>query len=329
MKFTIISPSLNSYQYIDQTIQSVLNQKNESNLEYFIFDGGSDENTLKMIKAYTSKIDKIRIQKDTGQANAINQAIMFARGDVINWINTDDYYEPKALQIVNQNFEDGINGISGRSRIFDENGTRYYSNGTDIYPGNLPKTLGWARIDQPETFFRKRVWDKVGPLNESLHFIFDREWWIRYLFHFGLEGFKKIDNVLVNFRHHPDSKTVSKKEKFVQESQCMYAAYALHVFEDKIAEVLLELGGKKREADIEIPLVASSELIKPMLHYHLLLLGDEYYALGKPKIAASLLDLLDERLLAPKDRKLLHKLKLRNKLPAGVTRLMRRIKARL
>lgn len=326
MKFSIISPTLNSCSFIEQTIESVLQQKYESILEYFVFDGGSEDDTLNVLKAYNTKIDKIQISRDNGQADAINKGIKLAKGEVINWLNSDDYYEPNALQVVNRYFDENTNVVAGRSRIFDNNGTKYYSIGTDIYPGNLPKTIGWARIDQPETFFHKSAWDKVGLLNEDLHYVFDREWWIRYLFHFGLKGFKKIPDVLVNFRHHGDSKTVSRKKNFVLESRQVYAAYARRIGEKRIEDALLKSENVTGNAHFEIPKAALRDLILSMLHYHLLQLGNEYYAQNENEKAKIFLDLVNKRYLAIEDQSLLTRLKFRNQFPNPITKLARKIK---
>ncbi len=186
--------------------------------------------------------------------------------------------------------------------------------------------MGWARIDQPETFFRKSAWDKVGLLKEELHCVFDREWWIRYLFHFGLKGFKKIPDVLVNFRHHGDSKTVSRKKNFVLESRQVYAAYARRIGEKRIEDALLKSENVTGNAHFEIPKAALRDLILSMLHYHLLQLGNEYYAQNENEKAKIFLDLVNKRYLAIEDQSLLTRLKFRNQFPNPITKLARKIK---
>jgi glycosyltransferase involved in cell wall biosynthesis len=192
---SIITPSYNQGEYIEQTICSVLEQ-GYPNLEYIIVDGGSTDSSVEIIKKYEQHLAWWVSEKDKGQSNAINKGIQRSNGEIINWLNSDDYYMPGALHHVAQQFTDPeINCYCGYSRVFSETSEKC-SSGTDVYPGNLPKTIGWARIDQPETFFRKSVWDKIGLLNETFHYVMDKEFWIRYLFAFGLNGIKKDREVV-------------------------------------------------------------------------------------------------------------------------------------
>ena len=112
------------------------------------------------------------------------------------------------------------NVVCGRENIVTTDGTFVrHSRGTDVYENNLAKTIGWARIDQPETFFRRAALEKIGALDEGLHYLMDRDLWIRYLFLYGLEGVKRIPDVLVNFRLHEASKTVSQNDFFSNRSR--------------------------------------------------------------------------------------------------------------
>ena len=92
-KISVITPSYNQGIYIEETIQSVLNQ-NYPNLEYIIIDGGSNDSTVEVIKKYESKIDFWVSEKDKGQADAINRGFAKATGDILCWLNSDDYFFP-------------------------------------------------------------------------------------------------------------------------------------------------------------------------------------------------------------------------------------------
>jgi glycosyltransferase involved in cell wall biosynthesis len=176
-KITIITPSFNQGHFIEETICSILDQK-YSNLEYIIMDGGSKDNTVEVIKKYEKHITYWVSEKDKGQSDAINKGFRMATGDVINWLNSDDYYEKDALWKVADAFSDpSTNVYLGISRIFGNKG-EFFSTGTDVYADNLEKTIGWARIDQPETFFRKSCLDTIGFLDQQFHFIMDKELWI-------------------------------------------------------------------------------------------------------------------------------------------------------
>ena len=88
-KITIITPSYNQGQFIEETILSVINQ-GYPNLEYIIMDGGSTDNTVEVIKKYSDHINYWVSEKDKGQSNAINKGLHRATGDIINWLNSDD-----------------------------------------------------------------------------------------------------------------------------------------------------------------------------------------------------------------------------------------------
>ena len=100
---TIITVVKNAEQTIEKSIQSVLNQKYD-NIEYIILDGCSTDKTLEIIKKYREKIDKVIIEKDSGIWDAMNKGIEIANGDIIGFLNADDFYNPGALSLVNNYF---------------------------------------------------------------------------------------------------------------------------------------------------------------------------------------------------------------------------------
>src|SRR5688572_2633651 len=143
-KISIITPSYNQGEYIEKTILSVLEQ-NYPNLEYIIIDGGSTDNSTEIIRKYADRITYWISEPDKGQSDAINKGLKLATGDIVNWLNSDDYYEPGALFKVAEAFNNPeVNVFAGRSHLFTGVDTIVYdSQGTDIYPENLAKTIGW------------------------------------------------------------------------------------------------------------------------------------------------------------------------------------------
>ncbi len=224
-KISIITPSYNQGSYLEQTIDSVLSQK-YNHLEYIIIDGGSTDNSIEIIKKYEKHLTYWISERDNGQSDAINKGLKIANGDVVNWLNSDDWYTENTLNKVAVAFEnDNTNVFCGRSRIV-ENGIEIRQNkGTDLY-NSIEKTIGFARIDQPETFFRKSCIDTIGYLNPNFHYVMDRDWWIRFLLYFGLNGIQKTNDILVNFRSHPTSKTNSFLDKFDTEAHNLYYTIA-------------------------------------------------------------------------------------------------------
>lgn len=243
-KISIITPSYNQAAFLEQTIDSVLSQK-YPHLEYIIMDGGSTDGSVDIIKKYEKHLAYWVSEPDRGQSHAINKGFSIATGDIINWLNSDDYYEPDTFAIIAEHFEDEkIQLLTGRSNVIQENNILYQTKGIDLYNNEI-KTMAYARIDQPETFIKRSVLSKTGLINERFHYLMDREWWLRYLFYFGVNQVRSIDSVLVNFRLHETSKTVSASAGFEKESLSLYYSiakkYGLEeaVFFEKMPDAIL------------------------------------------------------------------------------------------
>ena len=219
-RISIVTPCFNAEQFLEETINSVLSQ-NYPDLQYIIVDGGSKDRSVEIIKKYEKYLDHWISEPDEGQSDAICKGLAFCNGAVFNWLNSDDTYRSNALRTVGEFFLDPATKVlAARSRLFGL-GIDRISPGTDIYPGNIERTIGRARIDQPETFMRlKRIVCIGGPKRE-LHFAMDKELWIRYLICFGLDGIRSSSDVLVNFRYHQTSKTISQRNGFEEEDNIL------------------------------------------------------------------------------------------------------------
>ena len=326
LPLTLITPSFNQGRFIEQTIQSVLDQ-GYPNLQYIIIDGGSTDNTIEIIKKYDKYISYWVSEKDNGQSHAINTGLKIATGEIINWLNSDDYLEPGALLQIASYFEDpGIKVVCGRSRVFSEDGKiNFFSTGTDIFHNNLAKTIGWARIDQPETFFRKSAIDQIGFLNEKLHYVMDKEWWIRYLLNFGLDNIYVTDGIFVNFRLHTNSKTVSQKTGFEEETNSLYYNLA-HICNLELEKQVIEkIGSYELLLDENLYQNTNEEIIKKSLNYYLLHKANESYYLDDWKKAQFILNKTNKSFLFPPDIKLWNNLRWRMKFPSWLINFARKI----
>lgn len=204
LKISVITPSYNQGSFIEETILSVLNQ-NYSNLEYIIIDGGSTDNTIEIIKKYESKITYWISEKDSGQSEAINKGLKIATGDIITWLNSDDYYEPKIFEKIETIFmkNENVSIVHGKAHLFGENiKNRLIGLDCDIPYHHY---LSFMRFPQPSSFFSKSIIDKISPVNNKLHYAMDFELVVKSVLLNG--AIIRINDVLSNYRIHKHSKT--------------------------------------------------------------------------------------------------------------------------
>jgi len=296
-KITIITPSLNQGQYIEQSILSVIEQKYE-NLEYIIVDGGSTDQTLEIIKKYEHKITKWISETDLGQADAINKGLQFATGEVFTWLNADDYYELNALHVIGRAFElnPDCNVLCGQANIIATDGKVARNTVGVIVQNILAKTIGHPVINQPETFFRTRILAQTGLLNIYLRYNMDKDLWIKYLLLFGQSNILKIDCVVVNFRLHYSSKTISEGHKFTSERDGMMLGMAYRAGLDQEVDFMEnELNIKPIKFDL---VLKDRKIVKKAIHYFLLLKADEFFVIGEKKSSKLCLLFIDKVLIA-------------------------------
>lgn len=215
-KISIVTASYNQGQFIEETIQSVLNQ-NYPNLEYIVIDGGSTDNSVEIIKKYEQHFTYWVSEKDKGQANAINKGLQLCTGEIFNWLNSDDYLEPGALHKIAAAFGDEqVQMVAGKVRNFS-------SSSEEVIPNQLLSAKGlicWepgVKFVQPGVWMRRALIAPSGGIDEQFHYSFDWDLYIRYLYHFP--NVKEIPDLLVHFRLHEQSKTQSMYERFLVEER--------------------------------------------------------------------------------------------------------------
>jgi len=206
-KISIITPSLNQQEYIEKTILSVKGQ-NYRNYQHIIVDGGSTDGTLDILEKYKNEITYIS-EKDSGQANAINKGLRMASGEILAFINSDDYYLPNTFNTIVGAFrKNTASWLVGDYKIIDEHGHEI-QNFVTKYKKTLRKrankdVLYLANyVPQPSTFWKKRLLEASGLFNEAYSYAFDYEYWLRL---YKIESPIIITNRLSAFRIHKNSK---------------------------------------------------------------------------------------------------------------------------
>ncbi len=222
----MITPSYNQASFLEKTIRSVLLQ-GYPNLEYIIIDGGSTDGSVEIIRKYESWLAYWVSMPDKGQCEAINKGIRRTTGDVIAWLNSDDTYRPGAIFKAVKALQDGDAGlVCSRCRMTTPDGTLL-----GMYDPDLPITsrnliMLWERSypspPQPTVFFRRAVLDRVGLLDESLHYALDYEYWLRALQHFD---FHFVDDIWADYLIHPASKTGRGWRPFAEETYAVGKRY--------------------------------------------------------------------------------------------------------
>lgn len=206
---SIVTPSYNSEPYLRETIKSVFKNKP---FEHIVIDGGSSDGTLQILKE-NNTILKWIFECDSGQSEAINKGLRLAIGDILNWINSDDLLEKKALAKVSKYFEKypNLGFLHGKTIVFSRGKEKVIAGNPDSNPNNY---LSGMSFPQPSAFFHRRVLDKIGLLDESLHYGMDYDFYVRIALNFPV---LQVPDVLSRYRLHDESKTVKSKLKFAEE----------------------------------------------------------------------------------------------------------------
>jgi glycosyltransferase involved in cell wall biosynthesis len=185
MKVSVVTPSYNQAAFIERTLESVLSQRGDFELEHLVLDGGSRDGTLDVLRRYEGRVRWVS-EPDRGQCDAIGKGFRMAGGEVLAWLNSDDVYAPGALDAVVRTLRaTGARWCFGECAIVDE-ADRPIRSAISAYKSWVSRRYSRRRlvgrnfIPQPAVFFRRDLLDEVGGLDESLRYAMDYDLWLRF-----------------------------------------------------------------------------------------------------------------------------------------------------
>jgi glycosyltransferase involved in cell wall biosynthesis len=211
VKFSIITPNKNGGRFLEETILSVISQKESGvDLEYIVVDGDSTDDSLKIIRRYEKEISQIITEPDRGPVSAINKGLRLASGEIVAWLNADDRYHPGALKraarVISAHPSKAL--CFGACRIIDEEGQEIRRGITRFKEAFFPLSSRFTiqclnYISQPAMFFRHTALESAGYLREDMIAAWDYDLTLR-LWRQG--GAVYVPNApMADFRWHPDS----------------------------------------------------------------------------------------------------------------------------
>jgi glycosyltransferase involved in cell wall biosynthesis len=203
-RISLVTPSYNQAAYLEQAIESVLSQ-GYPDLEYQVLDGGSSDASAEIIRRHAGRLHRWRSASDQGQAATLAEGFAQATGEVLGWLNSDDYLEPGTLQAIGEAFAANPDAdiVYGDLRTVDQGGRR-------LFHSHLVLDLRILAVESPYVaqqamFWRRSIYQRAGGIDPSYRFAMDFDLVVRML----LAGARslKLRRVLANFRLHPESKS--------------------------------------------------------------------------------------------------------------------------
>jgi len=226
-KISIVTPSFNQGKFIEDAIKSVLAQ-DYPNFEHIIVDNCSTDETIGILKKYPHL--KWISEPDMGQSDALNKGFKMVTGEIVGWLNGDDFYLPEAFHVAIQSFGDlSIDIIYGDYRVVDYN--KRIQRFSRQIKFNKKILIYRCYIPSTTSFFRQRIIEKGLQIDKKLNYVMDKDFFLR-LANNGYR-FKHIPSVFAAFRWQGQNKTMpSNNQKFSEESMSIIRRYRKPLFEN-------------------------------------------------------------------------------------------------
>ena len=223
---SIVTPSYNQVAYLEQTIRSV-GEQDYPHLEYLVVDGASTDKSVEIIKKYSlaNREQAVGLQshfinwwvseKDAGQGDAINKGLARTKGEIIAWLNSDDYYLPGTLSQVVKIFQENSDVVMVYGDMLAVDAQGRTINVLKYKQLTLQDLLCFQIIGQPSVFFRREVFELVGGIDTTFHFLLDHHLWIRIAQHGKI---LHVPQTWSAARYHAAAKNRAKAAEFGQEA---------------------------------------------------------------------------------------------------------------
>lgn len=215
-----MTPSFNQGRFLGATIESIISQRYPK-LEYIVVDGGSRDESLNVLKTYSTRITRWVSEADKGHADALMKGFRWTSGDIMGWINSDDMLAPGSLSIVGELFESfpEMKWLMGLPTVWDNSGRPVQ---TVVRRRNrLDHLRGRFGIQQESCFWRRELWERAGAkLDASYGLMIDSELWSRFFEHADLWH---LDAVLGGYRWHGENRAVQEHDRASEETRRAFA----------------------------------------------------------------------------------------------------------
>lgn len=229
MRLSIVIPSYNQGHLIHQTFESILQQPAGLDLEVIVMDGGSTDSTGEVVKRYRPQFVARKIaffytsERDHGQSDAINKGSAVATGELLTYLNSDDYYQPQVLGNV-------IDEFTTHPRVqWGYGGWRFVDLEGHLYSVVQPKRYSHRRlltlctIGQPSCFYRREFFNRMGAVNQELHLSMDYDLWLRMA---AACDPLIIPTAVANMRYYMQTKSATRNMSHLQESFALQRKYS-------------------------------------------------------------------------------------------------------
>lgn len=236
---SIVTPSFNQASFLEQAMRSVFEQ-DYADIEYIVVDGGSTDGSADIIKKYANRLAFWVSEKDAGQAEAINKGMKRAKGDILAWLNSDDYYLPRALSSAVRAFEQNPQAVMVYGDMLAVDGHGKTLNLMKYRSLTLEALLCFQIIGQPAVFMKRSAFEQAGGLDLRFHFMLDHQLWIRL----AQQGqLVHVPQIWAAARYHAAAKNRAQAVEFGREA---FQILEWAETEPSLSPVLKRLGNRPR-----------------------------------------------------------------------------------